>query len=76
MTQHDIAARAPNYVVCILAVIALVSLFAYLQTKDAADDKAASAHVERQAKSAAQPDTWAELDRDGRRMTAYDRIKK
>lgn len=76
MTQHDIAARAPNYVVCILAVIALVSLIAYSQTKDEADDKAVRAHVERQAKSAAQPDTWAKLDRDGRRMTGYDRIKK
>jgi hypothetical protein len=51
MTQHDIAARAPNYVVCILSVIALVSLLAYTQTKDAADDDKARAHVEQQAKA-------------------------
>lgn len=51
MTQHDIAARAPNYVVCILTAVSLVSLLAYTQTKDAADDKKARAHVEQQAKA-------------------------
>jgi hypothetical protein len=50
MTQHDIAARAPNYVVCVLTAIALVSLVAYSQTKGKADDKA-RAHVEQQAKA-------------------------
>lgn len=54
MTQHDIAARAPNYVACLLSLIGLVSLL-YIVThapaQDAADDDKARVHVEQQAKA-------------------------
>lgn len=50
MTQHDIAARAPNYVVCVITAVALVSLVAYSQTKGKTYGKAC-AHVEQQAKA-------------------------
>lgn len=59
-----------------IAAVALGALMAHAQTKDAQDDCAARAHVEQQAKAAAQPDSWAKLDADGRRMTNYDGIRK
>jgi hypothetical protein len=53
MTQHDIAARAPTYVVCLLSFIGLVSMLVFIShapVQDAADDDTARAHVEQQAK--------------------------
>lgn len=76
MTQHDIAARAPNFVICVIALVALGAALAHVQTKDVKDDCAARGYIKRQAKAAAQPDTWAKLDADGRRMTNYDGIRK
>lgn len=61
MTRHDIAARADNLVVGIIAAVALASLLAYTQTKDEADHKLACAYVAEQAREAAQPETWARL---------------
>lgn len=76
MTAYEVSAQIASHMIALLAAIGLVFIICRAPVQDAADDDKARAHVERQAKSAAQQDTWERLDRDGRRMTAYDRIKK
>jgi hypothetical protein len=51
MSAHEVSAQITSYMIALLAAIGLVSLFAYLQAQDAADDDKARAHVEQQAKA-------------------------
>jgi hypothetical protein len=50
MTEHDIAARAHHWATATIAGVALLAVLAHTQRQDEADDKAARAHVEQQAK--------------------------
>lgn len=62
MTQLDITARKDNLLVGLIAAVTL-ALLVHAQHKDEADDQAARVHVQQQAKAAAQPDRWAQLER-------------
>lgn len=74
--MNEIAARIQNLIVGVFAAVALISLLAFSQRQDEADDQAVRVHVEQQVKAAAQPETWAKLDQQSRQMVAYDQIKK
>lgn len=76
MTTHELSAQIASHAIALLAAIGLVFTICYAPTKDEADDQAARTHAEQQARAAAQPDTWAGLDREGKQMVAYDWIKK
>lgn len=76
MTQREVSAQIASHMIALVAACALVALLSYASTKDEVDNRAACAHVAKQAKAAAQPDTWAKLDRQGRQMAAYDQIRK
>lgn len=76
MTQREVSAQIASHMIALVAACALVALLSYASTKDDADNRAVCAHVEKQAKAAAQPDTWAKLDRQGRDLVAFDRIGK
>lgn len=72
--NNQIASRIASLKLC-AACAAILCILGFTQHKDEADDQAVRAHVQQQAKAAAQPDTWAKLDKQGRYMTAYDCIK-
>lgn len=55
--------------------ILILCLLAFAQHQDEKDERAACAHAKQQQRAAAQPDTWAKLNQDARRMTAYEQIK-
>lgn len=62
MTNLEIATRADNFVVGVIAAVALVALLAHSQRKDASDDQAARVHAVKQAKAEAQPESWSKLE--------------
>ena len=76
MSQHEINDRINRLISTVIALAFLAALMVYVQRQDAADDRQVRAQVTKQAKQDAQLDTWAKLDRKGREMVAYDRIKK
>jgi hypothetical protein len=76
MTRHEVTAAIANYLITFIGAMCLALLLAFASAKDEADDDKARAQVSEQERSAAQPDTWSKLDQEGRRMVAYDRIKK
>lgn len=76
MTSYEVCATITSHMIALLAAIGLIFIICYAPTHDEADDQAARAHAEQQAKAAAQPDTWAGLDRESKQMVAFDRIKK
>lgn len=59
-----------SYVIGTSALIALVIVIALAQAKDDADNRAATAHAQRQARESAQQSTWAKLDRQGCAMVS------
>lgn len=67
MSNHEIAARADNWVIATIAGVVLLSLLAQSQRRHEADGRAARAHVVKQAKTAAQPETWAKLERTAKK---------
>ena len=76
MSQHEINHRIERLISIVIGLAFLAALLIYVQRKDAADERQIRAQVAKQAKQDAQPDTWAKLDQDARRMTSYDRIGK
>jgi hypothetical protein len=76
MSQHEINFRIESYIAFVFGLVIFGALLAHSQHKDATDDATARAQVKQQAKAAAQPDTWARLERQGCAMVACDRIGK
>lgn len=76
MSHHEVRTRIASHMIALLAAIGLVAIIAMAQHKDEADDTKARAQVAEQARAAAQPDTWAGLDRESKQMVAFDRIRK
>lgn len=66
MTQHEINFRIDRYITILIGIVFLGALLAHVQNKDEADDRQARTHVAKQERDAAQPGTWARLDRSGK----------
>jgi hypothetical protein len=75
MTRYEANAKISSHMIQLLAALGIAFVICYAPTKDEADDAKIRAQVEQQAKAAAQPDTWAGLDRDGKQLVSYGQIK-
>lgn len=76
MSQHEVNFRIENYVAALLFLVFFGALVAHFDGKRDAENAAQSRRTAKQAKAAAQPDTWAQLEKKGRDLVAYDRIGK
>lgn len=76
MSQHEVNFRIENYIIALILAVAMGACAAHFDGKRDAEREAQTERAAKQAKAAAQPDTWARLDRDGREMVAFDRIRK
>lgn len=74
MTKHK--STLASYIIGALALISLAIVIALAQAKDDADNRAAVAHAQGQARDDAQQSTWAKLDRQGCAMVACDMIAR
>lgn len=76
MKNYRAICQLINATIGAFALIALVVLIAVAQARDDADNRAATAHAQRQARESAQQSTWAKLDRQGCAMVSCERIER
>jgi hypothetical protein len=67
MSQHEIKVRIENYVAFVIGLVFLGALLANAQHKDENDARIVRQQVTKEARAAAQPDTWPRLDPDAKK---------